>query len=332
MFERAIQLERGQIDLESGEFPLLLMTNGEASDGHIVDVRSLEAPDTLPMFVNHDANPVTRMGGMHSPRIEAPRKARLGGDRLRYTGRIDMEGDSALADIRRDVAQGIHVGDVRALSGRWDGGKMTARATLEKNHYAYSELPGGWETPTYFEGATMLEGSIVGLGADPNALAGRAGDLSKPQHVRDFYRSLAQGQPLPEILAGRVAGMIEAAGAADPDWESIELEDGTLVHVPREVAIVWGQSIEGEPVVIPEAAPAPREAITIQPGAEAPVESRSDPTGLRAEPIEANVFGRTGNVDLSAILGEQHDAEFREDVKRGISDLLFQKLGIIPNG
>ena len=326
MFERAIQLERGQIDLESGEFPLLLMTNGEASDGHIVDIRSLEAPETLPMFVNHDANPVTRMGGMHSPRIEAPRKARLGGDRLRYTGRIDMEGDSALADIRRDVAQGIHVGDVRALSGRWDGGKMTARAVLEKNHYAYSELPGGWETPSYFEGATMLEGSIVGLGADPMALAGRAGDLSKPQHVRDFYRSLAQGRPLPEVLT------IGPDEMADQSYEPIELEDGTRVYVPREVAIVWGQSIEGEPVVVPEAAPAPREAITIQPGAEAPVESRSDPTGLRAEPIEAIDFGRTGNVDLSAILGEQHDAEFREDVKRGISDLLFQKLGIIPNG
>ena len=326
MFERAIQLERGQIDLESGEFPLLLMTNGEASDGHIVDIRSLEAPETLPMLVNHDANPVTRMGGMHSPRIEAPRKARLGGDRLRYTGRIDMEGDSALADIRRDVAQGIHVGDVRALSGRWDGGKMTARAVLEKNHYAYSELPGGWETPSYFEGATMLEGSIVGLGADPMALAGRAGDLSKPQHVRDFYRSLAQGRPLPEVLT------IGPDEMADQSYEPIELEDGTRVYVPREVAIVWGQSIEGEPVVVPEAAPAPREAITIQPGAEAPVESRSDPTGLRAEPIEAIDFGRTGNVDLSAILGEQHDAEFREDVKRGISDLLFQKLGIIPNG
>ncbi|GAG31743.1 unnamed protein product, partial [marine sediment metagenome] len=49
-FERAFLLQRGVIDLATGRFPVTLFTNGEASDGHIIDIRGHEAPDHLPMF------------------------------------------------------------------------------------------------------------------------------------------------------------------------------------------------------------------------------------------------------------------------------------------
>lgn len=191
--ERALTLERGRIDLETGEFPLIAVTNGEASDGHILHLPGMEVADRTPMFVNHFADPTMRMGGLHSPKVSG-KVTQLGKARLHMTGVIDMKGDSILADIRRDVAQGVHVGDITAMSVRWDEIEPpVARASLAKNHYAHSEAGAdAWNTPMFFESSRMLETSIVGVGADAAAIIGRSQDTGRPQHVRDFWRVLIE--------------------------------------------------------------------------------------------------------------------------------------------
>ena len=198
--ERAFLLQRGVIDVASGRFPVTLFTNGEASDGHIIDVRGLSVPDRVPMFFNHDADPTRRAGGLVEPH-KVGKSTRLGGASLKMVGVLDVEGDSASADIRRDVAQGIAVGDITAMSGRWDPvGDPTPRAALPKSHYAYSNVSGGFQTPMFFPEATVLEGSIVGVGADAAALIGRAQDTGRPQHVRDFYAELTATETDPGML------------------------------------------------------------------------------------------------------------------------------------
>lgn len=332
--DRTFELERGRIDMKTGEFPLRLMTNGEASDGHIVDIKTLVVPESIPMFVNHDADPVNRMGQMHSPR-KSGKSTRLGGATLHMIGRIDLEGDSALADIRRDVAQGIHVGDVRAMSGRWDGGEVTARSALDKGHYAYSDMPAGWDTPSFFEGSTMKEGSIVGLGADDAALIGRAGDAGRPQHVRDFYSALLHGQPTPQINISDVTFTYSPEPAFD--LEEIELECGSRVLVPVEVARVWGQSVEepdddhGSIMTLRKVMEA--EEGTIQPEPTDSDEARPDSTEPRAELSEALDLGDHTN-DLEDLQEFMRDREvFRAARNKARTDkFLFETLGRIPDG
>jgi hypothetical protein len=230
--ERAFLLQRGVIDLKSGRFPVTLFTNGEASDGHIIDVRGLTVPDRVPMFVNHDADPTRRMGGLVEGK-KVGKSTRLGGSSLKMVGVLDVDGDSAAADIRRDVAQGIAVGDITAMSGRWDPiGDPTPRATLPKNHYAFSDVSGGFQTPMFFQAATVLEGSIVGVGADAAALIGRAQDVGRPQHVRDFYTELTAGETDPEVLSltSRV-DELEAALQERIDAQEIEEEQEELAGV-----------------------------------------------------------------------------------------------------
>jgi hypothetical protein len=222
--ERAFLLQRGVIDLASGRFPVTLLTNGEASDGHIIDVRGLSVPDRVPMFVNHDSDPTRRMGGLVDPK-KVGKSTRLGGASLKMVGVLDVEGDSAAADIRRDVAQGISVGDITAMSGRWDPiGDPTPRATLPKSHYAFSDVSGGFQTPMFFPEATVLEGSIVGVGADAAALIGRAQDTARPQHVRDFYSELTALPPDPEMLT-LWSRLEELEGALQERIDSQEIEE-----------------------------------------------------------------------------------------------------------
>jgi hypothetical protein len=230
--ERAFLLQRGVIDVASGRFPVTLFTNGEASDGHIIDVRGLSVPDRVPMFFNHDADPTRRAGGLVEPH-KVGKSTRLGGASLKMVGVLDVEGDSASADIRRDVAQGIAVGDITAMSGRWDPvGDPTPRAALPKSHYAYSNVSGGFQTPMFFPEATVLEGSIVGVGADAAALIGRAQDTGRPQHVRDFYAELTAGETDPEVLSltSRLEE-VEAALQERIDAQEIEEEEKELAGV-----------------------------------------------------------------------------------------------------
>ncbi len=213
---RTLQLQRGVIDLDTGEFPLILASNGEASDGHIIDVGHMEVGERIPMFSNHNADPMQRMGGLIKPRVSG-KTTQKGRAFLHMIGVIDMAGDGALPDIRRDVAQGISLGDLTQMSLRWDDlDTPIARASLEKKHFAFSEAGAdSWNTPMFFPRTAAREGSIVGLAADQAAIIGRSRDVSKPSHVREFYEILARGGDPEE----RVDDLCAVCAARDLDTQ-----------------------------------------------------------------------------------------------------------------
>ena len=230
--DRSIQLTRGVIDMETGEFPATLATNGPASDPHILDIRTLRVPEHIPMFPNHDADPIRQLGSMHSPH-KVGQSSKLGGASLKMIGRMDLDGDNALGDIRRDVARRISVGDISQMSVRWGHDEMTIatprndEAALKKVNggFAFSKLEGGWEVPMFIQHAPVLEGSIVGLGADEAALIGRSQDTNLPQHVRDFYRMLTTAQRVePEELEKEIVEQIEEFRDLDTSEEPIQPE------------------------------------------------------------------------------------------------------------
>jgi hypothetical protein len=257
------------------------------------------------MFVNHDADPTKRMGGLVEPH-KAGKSTRLGGASLKMTGVLDVDGDSAAADIRRDVAQGISVGDITAMSGRWDPqGDPTPRAALPKSHYAFSDVGGGFSTPLFFANATVLEGSIVGVGSDSAALIGRAQDANRPEHVREFYARLTAVEPDPAI-ADALARSVDLLARVE------ELEADLLARdVAREEEELAG--VRAVDVTTPEEAerdePVP-EAVRSEP------ELLEMASGLRPEFVED-------------VRRQVHAIQREADRKR--TQFLYEQMGFIDN-
>jgi len=168
--------------------------------------------------------------------------------RLRMIGEIDMTGDSAAADIRRDVAQGIELGDITGMSVRWDPvDDPTPRNGLSKSHWAYSDAGArSYAPPMYFSTSRVLEGSIVGVPADAEALIGRSQDLEKPEHVRAFYRELTQGDPHVEAIqyAASLEARIEALETAREIQNELPGEEPVEVAPEVEAVAATVESVE----------------------------------------------------------------------------------------
>jgi hypothetical protein len=196
-FNRNVEIERAELG-EDASFPVTLFTDGEASDGHILHVAGARTAPRMPLFVNHWADPTMTMGSLTDPKRSE--------HAIRYRAQIDLGApESAVAAIRRDVAYMIGQGHVRSMSGRWDADPkdVVPRTALPADHPAYvdpaKEPAGRKRWGLYFKRWTALEGSIVGLGADPKALIGRSEDASLPEPVRAFWRAEAQAQPQSEL-------------------------------------------------------------------------------------------------------------------------------------
>lgn len=170
-------IERAASGGVPGEFRAALATNGEASDGHILSIAGMRVPDSMPMLFRHQSTiEIPALG-----RIVDPQKSRDGNaEVLRVTGRFDLEGEAGdpLLAIRRGFASMVSQGTLDAMSVRWDPvfGKFVPRSSLPEDHFAHK--PRGTEGPgafgMFFEESIAQEGSIVAIGADPNALMGRA--------------------------------------------------------------------------------------------------------------------------------------------------------------
>ncbi len=327
--ERSFLLQRGVIDMETGEFPLTLFTNGPASDSHIIHIAGLEVDDPLPMFVNHDADPTRQMGQLNSPH-KVGKSTRLGGASLKMTGRLRMTGDGHAADIRRDVADGIHVGDISAMSGRWDPITAVPRASLKESHYAFSKIEGGWETPMFFEAARVLEGSIVGVPADSAAMIGRSRDLQKPEHVREFYDVLVHGDTLSRE---RVLEALHDTGSELDGWEEIECGDGKVM-VPTEVARVWGQSVDPAGDVF-DAEQAVRDYIDIQTSSQS-VDETEEEDPNKPETVDVQARSETPELTVSdgitpelAEWMKQDDATRNVERRAWTAKRLAERLGLI---
>lgn len=187
-----IQREAGD-NAKEGTFTAVLATNGEASDGHILHIKGLTTPKKMPLLFGHRSEvQVPSLGSVTKP---VKGKTKDGEhDALRVTNVINMEGDGQLSEIRRNIAGLVHNGDLNAMSIRWVPEEVIRRIELPAGHYAHVPPNASRDTEAYWgyfhKKARSEEGSIVAIGADPQALNGRAQEL-KDGAASVFFRSLA---------------------------------------------------------------------------------------------------------------------------------------------
>lgn len=272
--ERIARVE--SIDTSTGTFEMTLATEGEASDGHILSIAGGQIPERMPLLSSHWNEPTTALGSVTNPRKELKANPK----RLKATGHIELEGEGAAAEIRRDLAHMIGEGHIRGVSIRWDEvpGKATRRVNLPSDHPFYvadTEKDHRKRFGLYFEEWRALEGSVVAVGADPAALIGRAEETEG--EVRQFWRVMAglDAPPDPVDLGldplpssdSQLADAVhrcheEGAEMADvlnlvaegQDFQRVDVGDDTL-YVPSRVADLLRE--QREPDLAPDPEPEP---------------------------------------------------------------------------
>jgi hypothetical protein len=256
-----IELDRGVVE-DDGSFPATLFSEAEASDGHILSVKGGTIPRQMPMFVNHYPSPREQLGSIFEPRKvldETPK-------RITIRGQIELGGESAMADIRRDVHYMMQQGHVSRMSGRWSAERSDTvyRTELPPSHefYVSPEDKTRKRWGMLFKRWTGDEGSVVGLNADPKAVVGRSQDSELPEHVRSFWRAFGEVQDeetvaeLETIFAligdfsndarekgAELADIINAINGVFKDVTADNLEpfrvgdDGPTIWLPRDLII-----------------------------------------------------------------------------------------------
>jgi hypothetical protein len=208
---RIFEVERASVDPEAGTFEAVLFTDGEASDGHILNIKGGKVPERMPLFVNHSSDPTTQLGSLYA----------LGGDnhKVRVRGEVFTEGEGAPLEVRKDLLAKMAAGHVSRMSGRWDAAdkNIKRRVNLPSDHPAFvddsKETESRKRWGLYFEKWTAMEGSVVGLGADPQAVMRWAHDAESPECVREFWRGQvpeAQDQGLRGVLTNAARAALDA--------------------------------------------------------------------------------------------------------------------------
>lgn len=226
---------------DDGSFNMVLATEGEASDGDILSIKGGQVPERMPLLLSHWNDPTATAGSVTDP----SKHLKESPPELRAVGQIEMGGEGALAEVRRDVAYMIGQGHVGAVSIRWDeveGGKPPIRRiNLPSDHPAF--VPEDEKSPRKRYGMfwpewRALEGSIVALGADPKALIGRSQETEGV--VASFWRAMADEAGKANLAAVlsclRVeAGKCKQSGATTADLINAVVDDATEPIEPVEI-------------------------------------------------------------------------------------------------
>lgn len=179
------------IDPATGEFPMTLATDGEASDGDILSIEGAEWPNRAPLQNAHINDAKATLGSIS----HFARDLRGVPRRLRAVGQIELTGTGPQAEIRRDVAHMIGKGHLRGVSVRWQPIEFVRRVNLPADHPAYVDdaTEKDWRKRhgIYHQRWQVLEGSIAPVQADREAVIGRAADPTVAPAVRAFWRFLA---------------------------------------------------------------------------------------------------------------------------------------------
>lgn len=190
---RGFEIDRAAVNVETGEFRAVVFTDGEASDGHILSIDGAVTPERMPLFVNHQADPRTQLGSLYFERKTE--------HQIHYRGEIMLDGVGEQAEVRRDLLAKMAAGHVSRMSGRWDAedADATRRMELPEDHHAYvseKQAKKSWRLRYgyFFRKWRAQEGSIVGLGADPQATMRFAEDEAASPAVRAFWRGVAEAE------------------------------------------------------------------------------------------------------------------------------------------
>ncbi len=188
--ERTCRIERADGDA-SGLISGVLVTDGEASDGHILNIDGAQIPERAPLLFGHDD--FTGTGNLGSwtsfEKFEGKRPGKSG---IRGRAQIEMQGTGSQQAWRDDITHMIERGHIGQFSVRWDeidGAEPVRRVNLPSDHPAFvdaEKATGRKRFGLFFDKWRLLEGSVVTLGADPGALIGRMNE-SQPD-VRGYWR------------------------------------------------------------------------------------------------------------------------------------------------
>ena len=166
-----------RIDTDSGEFDMVMATEGEASDGHIISIAGLDFPDSIPLQLDHSRSVLANLGT-----VSRMRRDRVDGvPALRGVGQIRLTGEGEALEARRDLVDAISSGHVRGTSLTWDSVRHRERRDLPKDHPARvgpKESDFKKKYGLFFEKSRTIEQSIVGIPADREALIGRSSEAT----------------------------------------------------------------------------------------------------------------------------------------------------------
>lgn len=218
-YERTSTIERVEGGGD-GRLAGILVTDGEASDGHILDIDGGDLPKRAPLLFGHDdVSGSSNLGSWDGfEKIDRGK-----GRAIRGTAQIEQGGQGVQQEWRDDIALMIAKKHINQFSVRWnETDDPIPRINLSSDHPAFvdaqKEKSSRKRWGLYFPKWRLLEGSVVTLGADPNALIGRMAECSGD--IRKLWRSAVN-----EHMVGR---------ANTPnDLVAIALNDGTFVYVER---------------------------------------------------------------------------------------------------
>lgn len=199
----------GHVDFETGRFDMILATDGEASDGHILVMRGAELPERMPLLVQHTPTPMLpALGSVIEMRSKPHTLPAVGVVELSDAGargRADAEpGGSdvvpdALAPIRNGYAHMIDKGHLSAVSIRWEGEGVLRTSLPAKSPYFVDASD---QSLSYEKRYGMVfgsdkahpwmpkEGSVVSVGADPGATIREAAEAATEPVERLYWNSL----------------------------------------------------------------------------------------------------------------------------------------------
>lgn len=223
-YARRQQLEGGElVNRETGEFPMILASEGEASDGHILSLDGLELPETLPLQVDHSSSSLGNVGQISGFRIQAATATRP--RTLHAVGQIRLTGEGDDLVRRRDLLDAIAVRDIRGVSLSWRVMEATERRDLPKTHFAH--VPRSEKNPRrryglFFGKTTAREGSITPLPSDLTSIIGRAEHSAGPAAELwfDVLGDRSEATDLPPEVVARYDSIIETLEGRIVDLES----------------------------------------------------------------------------------------------------------------
>lgn len=193
IYERAATnvIERAEGDAV-GAVRGVLVTDGEASDGHILNIKGGEIPERPPLLFGHDDYTGTGNLGSWDSLNKFYGNGGLGEQGIRGDAQIELDGAGNQLAWRQDIAHMVGKGHIGAFSVRWtEVGDPVRRVNLPSDHPAFvddKKATGRQRWGYYFEKWRLLEGSIVTLGADPAALIGRM--QQSHGNVRSLWRDV----------------------------------------------------------------------------------------------------------------------------------------------
>lgn len=223
-FTRTIRVQPSEGEL--GRFRAVLATDGEASDGHVLAIKGGEVAPGLPLLFGHDG---------WSGRANLGTWARFQKTAHELVGdaEIELAGAGEQREWREDLATMIQKKRIRNVSIRWEPiGKPIRRTALPAAHPAFvdAERETDWRKleGLFFPRWRALEGSVVTLGSDRDALIERA--RSSSGRLAEFWRSAASEYGAASDLDQTTAPDPELERAiadleAELEAEAVELED-----------------------------------------------------------------------------------------------------------